>query len=91
VIAYARGTNRLRRLYLEYAPQLRPYFIDSVLVGAFAGLPFSHVLGGTLPLCTGVGVGAFLISVAIHQVHLWRHFKRPEQGNPTLFPSGAER
>ena len=24
---YARGINRIRHLYLEYAPQLQPYFI----------------------------------------------------------------
>src|SRR5919109_2923760 len=26
---YARGINRIRHLYLEYAPQMRPYFILS--------------------------------------------------------------
>jgi hypothetical protein len=29
VITYARGINRLRHLYLEYAPQIAPYFILS--------------------------------------------------------------
>ncbi len=28
-ILYARGVNRIRHLYLEYAPQLQPYFILS--------------------------------------------------------------
>src|SRR5260370_7675543 len=28
-IIYARGINRIRHLYLEYAPQLQPYFILS--------------------------------------------------------------
>lgn len=28
-IMYARGVNRIRHLYLEYAPQLQPYFILS--------------------------------------------------------------
>src|SRR5437870_11875768 len=28
-ITYARGVNRIRHLYLEYAPQLQPYFILS--------------------------------------------------------------
>jgi hypothetical protein len=28
-IIYARGVNRIRHLYLEYAPQLQPYFILS--------------------------------------------------------------
>ena len=28
-IVYARGVNRIRHLYLEYAPQLQPYFILS--------------------------------------------------------------
>src|ERR1700736_1748846 len=28
-IMYARGINRIRHLYLEYAPQLQPYFILS--------------------------------------------------------------
>src|SRR5947208_1197973 len=28
-LTYARGITRIRRLYLEYAPQLRPYFILS--------------------------------------------------------------
>ena len=28
-IVYARGINRIRHLYLEYAPQMRPYFILS--------------------------------------------------------------
>ena len=26
---YARGINRIRHLYLEYAPQMQPYFILS--------------------------------------------------------------
>ena len=28
-VIYARGINRIRHLYLEYAPQMRPYFILS--------------------------------------------------------------
>src|SRR5215471_178684 len=28
-IVYARGINRIRHLYLEYAPQMQPYFILS--------------------------------------------------------------
>ena len=28
-IIYARGVNRIRHLYLEYAPQLQPYFMLS--------------------------------------------------------------
>jgi len=28
-LTYARGINRIRHLYLEYAPQMRPYFILS--------------------------------------------------------------
>src|SRR5260370_21229221 len=26
-VTYARGINRIRHLYLEYAPEMRPYFI----------------------------------------------------------------
>ena len=29
VIVYARGINRIRHLYIEYAPQMQPYFILS--------------------------------------------------------------
>ena len=29
IIIYARGINRIRHLYLEYAPQMQPYFILS--------------------------------------------------------------
>jgi hypothetical protein len=29
-LTYARGINRIRHLYLEYAPQMQPYFILSV-------------------------------------------------------------
>ena len=29
VIVYARGINRIRHLYVEYAPQMQPYFILS--------------------------------------------------------------
>jgi hypothetical protein len=28
-LTYARGINRIRHLYLEYAPQMQPYFILS--------------------------------------------------------------
>ncbi len=29
VVIYARGINRIRHLYVEYAPQMQPYFILS--------------------------------------------------------------
>jgi hypothetical protein len=43
--------------------------INSVLVGAFAGLLLSYMFALSLPVSASVGVLAFLLSVAIHQRH----------------------
>ena len=60
--------------------------INSVLVGAFAGLLVSAIFALALPLSASVGVLAFLLSVAIHQRYHWRYFKGTEQAIPALFP-----
>jgi hypothetical protein len=120
-ILYARGISRIRHLYLEYAPQMQPYFIlsthddagetfrhhelmstswwqiflsmagmiaviNSVLVGSFVGL---LLVLFTLPLwaCTSAGVGAFLVSVGLHQRYQWGQWMQLEHNLPVLFPS----
>jgi ABC-type microcin C transport system permease subunit YejE len=94
------GIDRIRHLYLEYAPQMQPYFIlsthddadsvlgavairrsrwqvlfappgmiaaiNSVLLGVFVGVLLSGLFSFSLPICTGAGVLAFLLSLSIH-------------------------
>src|SRR5690349_11134340 len=118
-IIYARGINRIRHLYLEYAPQMQRYFIlsthddagetlrhesmsiswlqifltmagmvamiNSVLVGSFVGV---LLVLFTLPLwvCTCAGVGAFLLSVGLHQRYQWGQWMQLDHNLPVLFP-----
>jgi fatty-acid desaturase len=60
--------------------------INSVLVGSFVGL---LLVLFTLPLwaCTSAGVGAFLVSVGLHQRYQWGQWMQLEHNLPVLFPS----
>jgi low affinity Fe/Cu permease len=60
--------------------------INSVLVGTFVGLLLAYTFAWPLPICTGVGVVGFLVSVTVHQRYHWLRFKRIEQRIPALFP-----
>ena len=65
--------------------------INSVIVGAFAGLLVS-VLFATLPLGVPIGVGviAFLGSVALHQRYQWRQGTRSLRTLSTRFPVSSD-
>ena len=61
-------------------------FINSMLVGVFAGLLLAVF---TLPLlvCTSAGVVTFLVSFGILQHYQWLHWRRLEQKLTVLFSS----
>ena len=61
-------------------------FINSMLVGVFAGLLLAVF---TLPLlvCTSAGVVTFLVSFGILQRYQWLHWRRLEQKLTVLFSS----
>jgi len=61
-------------------------FINSVLVGVFAGLLLAVL---TLPLlvCTSAGVVTFLVSFGLLQRYQWLHWRRLEQKLGVVFPS----
>jgi len=124
-LVYGRGINRIRHLYQEHVPEMRPYFvlsahddeagvfgnlamhggvwqiflssagmiavINSVIVGAFAGLLVS-VLFATLPLGVSIAVGviAFLGSVALHQRYQWRQGTRSLRMLSAQFPASSD-
>jgi hypothetical protein len=70
VIVYARGINRIRHLYIEYAPQVQPYFIlashdDSASVLGSLGLRISWwqiflIAPGILAIINSVIAGVFV-------------------------------
>jgi len=70
VIVYARGINRIRHLYLEYAPQMQPYFIlsshdDSASVVGSVGVRVSWwqtflIAPGILAVINSVIAGVFV-------------------------------
>jgi hypothetical protein len=70
VITYARGINRLRHLYVEYAPQFAPYFIlstydDSRSVTGSVGIrptwrQIFLITPGMIAVIVGVLVGVFV-------------------------------
>jgi hypothetical protein len=70
VITYARGISRLRHLYVEYAPQARPYFIlsthdDSTGVTARVGVRATwwqlfFITPGMIAVIVGVLIGVFV-------------------------------
>lgn len=68
---YARGITRIRHLYLEYAPQMRPYFILSAqddVEGTLMDMGVMHSSGGQgffslagmVAMITSVLVGSFV-------------------------------
>jgi hypothetical protein len=70
VIVYARGINRIRHLYVEYAPQMQPYFIlsshdDSESVVSSLGVRVSWwqiflIAPGILAVINSVIAGVFV-------------------------------
>ena len=70
MIVFARGINRIRHLYVEYAPQMQPYFIlsthdDSESVVGSAGLRASWwqifvIAPGIIAVIDSVIVGVFV-------------------------------
>jgi hypothetical protein len=83
VITYARGVNRIRHLYLEYAPQLRPYFIlsahdDTESVTGSLGITPSRwqiylITPGMIAVINSVLVGTFagLLLSFVFALPLW--------------------
>ncbi len=69
-IVYARGINRIRHLYQEYAPEMRPYFVlssydDNVGVMSNLAMRFGWVqiflsTAGMIAVINSVLVGAFV-------------------------------
>lgn len=60
--------------------------LTSVIAGTFAGLLLYALFTHSLPLCAGVGIICFLVSVGFC---LWYHYRkvlRATQHLPTLFP-----
>jgi hypothetical protein len=83
VITYARGVNRIRHLYLEYAPQLAPYFIlsshdDTESVTGSLGITPSRwqiylITPGMIAVINSVLVGTFagLLLSFVFALPLW--------------------
>src|SRR5258708_7712036 len=70
-LIYARGINRIRHLYLEYAPQMQPYFI--LATHDESSLPIEHLgtrhrarwqvflsMGGMVAMINSVLAGSFV-------------------------------
>jgi hypothetical protein len=81
-ILYARGVNRIRHLYLEYAPQLQPYFILSAHDDR--GETLSHEVmstswvqvffnaAGMIAVINSVLIGSFMgLLLAVFSLPLW--------------------
>ncbi len=79
---YARGINRIRHLYLEYAPQMEPYFIlsandDGPDTMRYHGkgaprLQSLFTMAGMMSIINGVLVGAFVgLLLGVFVLPLW--------------------
>jgi hypothetical protein len=79
---YTRGINRLRHLYLEYAPQMQPYFILSAHddwqgISGFEAmhplwLQFFLSMPGMIAVINGVLAGSFVgLLLAAFSLPLW--------------------
>ncbi len=62
-------------------------FINSMLVGVFAGLLLSALFTLPLLVCMSAGVVTFLVSFGILQRYQWLQWRRLEQKLTVLFPS----
>ncbi len=81
-IIYARGINRIRHLYLEYAPQMQPYFILSSHDDAAetlrqesmstSWLQIFFTMAGMIAVINSVLVGAFVgVLLVLFTLPLW--------------------
>jgi len=80
-VIYARGINRIRHLYLEYAPQMQPYFILSAhddRRGSFgyemqtSWLQFFLSMAGMIVVINSVLAGSFVgLLLAAFTLPLW--------------------
>jgi hypothetical protein len=81
-IIYARGINRIRHLYLEYAPQMQPYFILSTHDDAAetlrqesmstSWLQIFFTMAGMIAVINSVLVGAFVgVLLVLFTLPLW--------------------
>jgi hypothetical protein len=81
-IIYTRGINRIRHLYLEYAPQMQPYFIlptHDDRAGAFGSeaiyplwLQFYLSMAGMIAVINSVLAGSFVgLLLAAFTLPLW--------------------
>ena len=79
---YAQGINRIRHLYLEYAPQMQPYFIQSAYDDPEATLGQEAMrtswwqaflsVAGMIAVINSVLVGSFVgVLLAVFAVPLW--------------------
>ncbi len=81
-IIYARGINRIRHLYLEYAPQMQPYFILSTHDDAgetlhhesmsISWLQIFLTMAGMIAMINSVLVGSFVgVLLVLFILPLW--------------------
>lgn len=81
-IMYARGVNRIRHLYLEYAPQLQPYFMLSAHDDWGETLSYEQMstswvqvffsAAGMIAVINSVLVGSFVgLLLAVFRLPLW--------------------
>ena len=81
-IIYARGINRIRHLYLEYAPQMQPYFILSTHDDAgetlhhesmsISWLQLFLTMAGMIAMINSVLVGSFVgVLLVLFTLPLW--------------------
>ncbi len=79
---YARGINRLRHLYLEYAPQLRPYLLLSAHDDREATMSLEEMspswvqvffnVAGMIAMITSVLIGSFVgLLLAVFNLPVW--------------------
>jgi hypothetical protein len=61
--------------------------VNSVILGAFAGLLVRAFIVELLALSVGVGIAVFVVSVLLHRRHQIARWHQIEQRLPTLFPS----
>ena len=81
-IIYARGVNRIRHLYLEYAPQLQPYFMLAALDNRGEALSHEQMstswvqvffsVAGMIAVINSVLIGGFAgLLLAVFSLPLW--------------------
>lgn len=61
--------------------------INSVIAGVLAGMIISRLVGWSLPICAGLGIGVFLASLLAQQWYQSKYWERVERRLDVRFPS----